>query len=195
MAPSKIPQPLKDLSLLREPFRSAALKVVADIAAADLPIVICETLRSTQRQGLLAGRGVSLLKVGPHCYGLAMDPILDPYAKQWTKLGGRPFRSIDGGGASWDTGYDIDGQGELVHARPHVTAVAMKLGDIAAKHGLEWGGKWTGRGPAVQFPGYPLGWDPFHLQMPDWSREAKRRAYVAYSEPSSPPSSTPPAAA
>jgi hypothetical protein len=179
--PSRLPPAVTDLARLNDPFRDLAQQLVDAVAAyvppgvdvVGLPLVVNETWRPLVRQRAFYNSGNSKLTVGPHCFGLAMDMVLDPRDARWPKFGDRPFRAIDGGGAPWDTGYDADARGVATLARPSILDVWNTYGDLAKGLGLEWGGSWIdGR-----YAGYPLGWDVAHVQMPGWEQIAKDRGY------------------
>lgn len=161
------PPRLSDPALLDEPMKTKAAELAKLIAAAELPMVLWETRRSIERQSYLFRLGVTQLRgpAGPHCWGLAVDWVLDVHHAHWERVHEAP-RGTPSSGAAWDTGVEYDGTLCLV-ARSQVLAVWQRYGSFAMGLGLEWGGnaaKWRS-----SRKGDPLGWDPAHVQMPRWS--------------------------
>jgi hypothetical protein len=171
MPAPKTPKPIVDLARLAEPFKPLAVALVEQLARERLPMVVFETVRPIGRQQALFEQGFSRTTLGPHCYGLAIDCVLDVHTRRWVELGGRPLRAIDGGGAPWDTGYDADARGRASLARPAIPPVWIRYGEIAEALGLEWGGRWE----SGRYTDYPFGWDVAHVQPRDWRRIVKER--------------------
>jgi hypothetical protein len=167
----KTPKPIADLERLVDPFKAKAKALAALIAEERMPMVVYETARPISRQQALFEQGVSRTTLGPHCYGLAMDCVLDVHSRRWVELGGRPFIAVDGGGPQWDTGYNADARGNATLARQAIPPVWWRYGALAEQLGLEWGGRWEW----AKYSGYPFGWDVAHVQVKDWRTIVKKK--------------------
>ena len=171
MPAPKISPRCTSIDALSEPFRTVARRFYESCVVNQLPVQVYETLRAVDRQRWYFDKGRSRansIDSSPHCWGLAIDVVLDPRHLAWARRGVRPLRSYDGGGAEWDTGYEFRaGTRDLVLVRPGVAAVWRLVGDLAQGHGLEWGG--VNEGPwASRMPGYEFGWDCAHFQQRAW---------------------------
>lgn len=68
----------KSLDMLEPVTRAAVQAILAESAAAGMPLMVFETYRSTERQGALFAQGATQLRtVGVHHYGLAADLVKD----------------------------------------------------------------------------------------------------------------------
>lgn len=178
MPAPKIPAIQADPALLVEPFAEKAKHLILAVDHAGLPMVVFETRRAIARQDWLADKGYSKAHglSGPHCWGLAIDMVLDPKASYWRGAQGQgQWPQKVGGGAAWDTGFELraDGQGQhLVLVRPAVAAVWRLYGQLAESLGLTWGGRNTGDW-ASPVAGAEFGWDPAHVQLHGWRATAK----------------------
>ena len=167
MPPPKIPAIVADVEKLNAPFKPKAHELLALIEEHRLPMVVFETLRPLERQKWLFQKGYSRASGanGPHCWGLAIDVVLDPKSKEWKEIGDRPI-AVGGGGAPWDTGYDPTADG-LVLRRAGVAHVVREFIALARRLGLDSGGvndgPWANREKGAEF-----GWDPFHVQLSGW---------------------------
>lgn len=166
MPPPKIPPVVSDINLLTPQMKERVVALLSDVVTDRLPLRVFETLRRIERQEWLFAKGYSKAKGanGPHPWGLAVDIILNPKSPEWKEIGDRP--TAIGGGVEWDTGYNQTADG-LVLVRPGVAHVVRSLGELAKKHGLEWGGVNAG-GWLNGAKGAEFGWDPFHLQLANW---------------------------
>lgn len=143
-----MPKKSDDIDNLRAPFDSAITWLIFLIASEGLPLIVYETLRSSERQEHLKKKGMSKAAAGesPHNYGLACDFVLDTDAinvqeREWK---GRMYPD------AWD------------YTTPHAKAVYDRLGELAESINLEWGGRWRFR-------------DVPHVQMPKWRRFLKKQ--------------------
>jgi len=136
----------KNISSLRDPFKSVIVWLTYLIEKEGLPLILFETFRSGERQEKLLTRGSSRAGPGqsPHNFGLACDFILDtdecPVRKrEWPKGSGRYYDD------AWD--YDT----------AEAKAAYREFGILAKSIGLIWGGDW-------KFMDYP------HIEMPSWRK-------------------------
>ena len=152
--------------------------------AGDLPVRIFETYRDPARQDALFAQGTSRARGGasPHNHRLAFDVILDLKSPIWPVLGQLPLEAPAGDGA-WDTGVVVvkDAAGKRFYRldRPVVLEVWRGVGRAAKRAaGFDslrpasqvWGGDWYRHGDSSATA--HLGWDPGHIQHPEWKRLA-----------------------
>ncbi len=176
MAPPRLPKRITDLASLAPPFRPVAEKIVADVIAEDLPMVVRETLRSLELQAYYAKKGWSDATgiSAPHCWGLAMDMVLAVKDDRWAKIGERPIKAIDGGGPEWDQGWELLPDGPVC-VRPKLDAIWRRYGEIVRAAGAEWGGDWSRKIPEP----FPFGWDAPHGQHAQFQNRKTRGALLA----------------
>tara|TARA_R110000751_G_scaffold20073_2_gene59245 strand:+ start:7777 stop:8247 length:471 start_codon:yes stop_codon:yes gene_type:complete len=139
---------------LNPEFAAEWINIQDSIAMYNLPLKVFETYRSPERQTYLFDEGRSKLKgkQGAHTYGMAVDVILD--IDNATDLSGL---------SPWETG--VSG-GQVV--LPDVLAVWLYFGRVLqTEHPtVTWGGNWRkGRKK-------PLGWDPYHVELDNWTLHA-----------------------
>ena len=146
----------KDVSKLDPEFLPLWEKVQDSITMYNLPLVVFEASRSSDRQTYLFKEGRSKLKgrQGAHTHGFAVDVILD--TDGFTDLSGY---------SPWETGVK---NGQVVF--PDVLAVWLYYGRVLhIEHPeLRWGGDWR-RGKKI-----PVGWDVYHVELDGWAKKALR---------------------
>ncbi len=173
----KQPKRVTDLAELEPAFEADVRALLADLAAARLPVKVFETRRSLERQRWLHGQGVSKATgtQGPHVHGLAVDIVLDIESPLWAERGCMPV-VVGESGAAWDTGIEVlpvsnaDGtasERRAVLLRPGVALVVSTMGAMALARGLDWGGVNSGAWRSSK-PGDLFGWDPAHIQRRRW---------------------------
>mgnify|MGYP003673845398 CR=1 FL=1 len=120
--------PFKEISGLREPFKSAARYLLWIIKKEELPFIVFETLRDEATQESYFKRGVTKARFGesPHNYGYAMDVVLDvkkikTRKREWK---GRNFPD------AWDD------------ETPDCVEAWFLLGGYVEDLQLTWGGTW-----------------------------------------------------
>lgn len=144
----------KDITKLHPEFLPVWERVQDSIIMYNIPLVIFEAYRSSDRQTYLFEEGRSKLKgkQGAHTHGMAVDLILD--TDGFTDLSGY---------SPWETGVK---NGQVVF--PDVLAVWLYFGRILeTEHPkIRWGGNWR-KGKKI-----PLGWDPYHVELDSWTLHA-----------------------
>jgi hypothetical protein len=143
-----------DISKLHPEFAPVWTTIQDSIAMYNLPLIVFEAYRSPERQTYLYEEGRSKLKgkQGAHTYGMAVDVVLD--TDGFTDLAGF---------SPWETG--VKG-GQVVF--PDVLAVWLYFGRVLSMEhpNVTWGGNWRkGRKK-------PLGWDPYHVELDNWTLHA-----------------------
>tara|TARA_R110000751_G_scaffold265397_1_gene364497 strand:- start:27130 stop:27612 length:483 start_codon:yes stop_codon:yes gene_type:complete len=158
--------PFKEISGLREPFKSAARYLLWIIKKEELPFIVFETLRDEATQESYFKRGVTKARFGesPHNYGYAMDVVLDvkkikTRKREWK---GRNFPD------AWDD------------ETPDCVEAWFLLGGYVEDLQLTWGGTWMSKVPKIRTLSdgtkIRLGWDLPHIELTGWRSELKDSA-------------------
>tara|TARA_R110000824_G_scaffold144690_1_gene312703 strand:+ start:286 stop:768 length:483 start_codon:yes stop_codon:yes gene_type:complete len=153
----------KSLTLLNEPFKSAAIYLLHLIKQDELPFVVFETFRDGKTQEAYFAKGVTKARFGqsPHNFGLAFDLVLDTKKVNVRKREWKGKDYLD----AWDT------------ETPEAVEAWVALGDLCFDLQLEWGGHWLKTESTtvkmVNGDEVKLGWDCPHVQLKNWRKQVK----------------------
>lgn len=152
-----MPASTKSLSCLRPGFRELVTKLLAELRKENISVYIAETCRTAKAQEALYAQGRSiLLKVNQLRREAGMEPITEEENKKivvWNRESPHVYGvaidlvPVNGGRIDWN---DIK--------------TMEKIGEIAKKLGMEWGGDWKNR-------------DPKHFEMKNWMLLKKKEGW------------------